>query len=350
MEYRQLGHTDMKVSLLGLGTMTWGKQNTEQDAHVQLSHATDNGINLIDTAEMYPVPPEAETATRTESYIGTWLAQNPTKRDKIILATKIAGPVLGTHPMSWVREGKTRFNRYHLETAVHDSLKRLKTDYIDLYQLHWPERNMNRFGQLGYVHQPETDPTPIEETLTVLGDLVKQGKIRAIGLSNESAWGVMTFLQKAKELNLPRVASIQNAYSLLARQYEINLAEVSMRENCGLLAYSPLGFGVLTGKYLKGARPAGARNTLFDRYKRYLTPKAEAATEKYVLLAKKHGLTPVQLALAFVNSREFVTSNLIAATNLDQLKENMSSIDITLNSDILAGIETIHAENTNPCV
>ena len=345
MEYRHLGHTDIKVSAMCLGTMTFGEQNTESDAHSQLDYAVETGVNFIDTAEMYPVPPMGETYGRTEEYIGTWLHKRG-NRNRIILASKVAGP---TRDLSYLRHGKARLDRANIEAALDGSLKRLRTDYLDLYQPHWPDRNTNTFGKLGYQHDPADNPIPIEETLRVLGDLVRAGKVRHIGLSNETPWGAMRFLQAAEELNLPRAVSVQNPYSLLNRSFEIGMAEVSHREELGLLAYSPLGFGVLSGKYLGGAQPAGARLSLFDRFQRYRGRRGQLATEAYVSLARSQGLDPAQMALAYAASRPFVTSVIIGATTLDQLAANLKSLDLELSPLVLSGIEEIHRDNPNPC-
>ena len=343
MHYRRLGRTDLDVSLICLGTMTWGEQNTEAEAHQQLDAAVAAGVNFIDAAEMYPVPPKAETYGATEKYIGTWLKQRK-QREKVILATK----VIGRSDFSYVRDGVQRLDRKNIEAALNASLQRLQTDYIDLYQLHWPDRNTNYFGKLGYEHDPSDDPVSIDETLTVLGDLVAAGKVRHIGLSNESPWGVMTFLRAAERLGLPRVVSIQNPYCLLNRTFEVGLAEIAHHEDVGLLAYSPLGFGVLSGKYLNGARPAAARLTLFTRFTRYNNPVAVAATQKYVELAQRYSLDPAQMALAYVNSRSFLTSTIIGATSLEQLRNNIASIDVTLSPEVVSAIETIHQGHPNP--
>jgi aryl-alcohol dehydrogenase-like predicted oxidoreductase len=345
MEYRRLGHTDIKVSTICLGTMTFGEQNTESEAHTQLDYAFEAGVNFIDTAEMYPVPPKAESYGRTEEYIGSWLQQRG-NRDRIILASKVAGPA---RDLDYLRNGKARLDRANIETALDGSLKRLRTDYLDLYQLHWPDRKTNFFGKLGYQHDPADEPVPIEETLQVLGDLVSAGKVRHIGLSNETPWGAMRFLQAAKELNLPRAVSIQNPYNLLNRSFEIGMAEVSHREELGLLAYSPLGFGVLSGKYLGGNQPSGARLTLFDRFQRYRGQRGQLATEAYVSLARSQGLDPAQMALAYAASRPFVTSVIIGATSLDQLASNLKSLDLSLSPLVLSAIEEIHRGNPNPC-
>lgn len=344
MEYRILGRTDIRVSIICLGTMTWGQQNSETEAHQQLDAALDRGVNFIDTAEMYSIPTRAETYGKTEEFIGNWIkARN--NRDRFVLATKVVGPG------SWlphIRGGKARLDRSNIEIAIDQSLRRLRTDYIDLYQLHWPDRNTNFFGKLGYVHDQSETPVPIEETLTVLGDLVAAGKIRHIGLSNETPWGIMRFLQAAQSLNLPRVVSVQNPYNLLNRSFEVGCAEVAHREQVGLLAYSPLGFGVLSGKYIGGARPDGSRLTLFENYKRYVKPNAIKATEAYVALAEQHGLEPAQMALAYVNTRPFLTSTIIGATSMDQLYADIDSIELTLSPEVLEQIEEIHRRYPNP--
>jgi len=344
MEFRKLGRTDTEVSVICLGTMTFGKQNTEAEAHAQLDMAVAAGVNFIDTAEMYPVPPEAETFTLTEQYIGNWLRRRG-RRDDLVIATKVAGRA---EWLPWVREGRNRFDRNNIEAAIDGSLKRLQTDYIDLYQLHWPDRRTNFFGELGYRHVADEPGVPIEETLRVLADLVEAGKVRHIGLSNETPWGTMRFLQLAEQCGLPRAVSIQNPYSLLNRTFEIGLAEIAHREDCGLLAYSPLGFGVLSGKYLGGARPEGARITLFERFSRYTNPRAERATAAYVELAREHGLDPAQMALAFVSGRPFVTSTIIGATTPAQLQSNLDSANMRLDDEVLEAIEAIHADNPNP--
>jgi aryl-alcohol dehydrogenase-like predicted oxidoreductase len=348
MKYRELGRTGLKVSLIALGTMTWGEQNTEAEAHEQLDVALDAGINLIDTAEMYPVPPKPETQGRTEQYIGTWLKKTG-RRNDILLASKAAGPSHQVARPSHVRGGRLNFNRTNLFEAVNDSLKRLQTDYLDLYQLHWPDRRTAIFGQRNYVHHPDEVTVPILETLEALHELVQAGKIRHFGVSNESPWGLGKFIHHAETAaGLPRVASIQNAYSLVNRTFETGLSEISLREGVGLLAYSPLAFGVLTGKYLNGQRPAGARLTLFDRFTRYHGENTGLAAQAYFDLFKKHGIDPAQGALAFVNGRDFVTSNIIGATTLEQLRSNIASIDVNLSPELLAGIESIHERFPNP--
>lgn len=347
MRYRKLGTSDIEVSLIALGTMTWGEQNTEQEAHAQLDYATEQGINFIDAAELYPVPPKAETYGLTERYIGTWLAKSQ-QRDQVILASKVAGPAAANGGTDHIRAGKTRHNKANIEQALHDSLKRLKTDYIDLYQLHWPDRSTNFFGQLGYRHLEDEVSTPILETLQVLDDLVKAGKIRHIGLSNETPWGMSQFLQLAEKHDLARIVSIQNPYNLLNRTFEVGNAEIAIREQVGLLAYSPLAFGHLTGKYLNGALPEGARITKWQRFGRYKSENATKATQLYVDLANAHELDPAQLALAYVNQQRFVTSNIIGATNLEQLKTNIESIHLHLTDEILIEIEKIHQLYPNP--
>jgi aryl-alcohol dehydrogenase-like predicted oxidoreductase len=348
MEYRRLGDSDVQVSLIGLGTMTWGEQNTEQEAHAQIDYALDQGVNLIDTAEMYPVPPRAETQGSTERYIGTWLAQHRSAREKIVLATKIAGPARQPHNPRHIRGEGNQFDRKNLTEALDGSLERLQTDYVDLYQLHWPDRSTMTFGRPAYPWVDDAYTVPIEETLSVLAEFVKAGKVRHIGVSNETPWGVAQFLRAAEKLGLPRIVSIQNPYSLVNRTYEVGLSEYAHRDNLGLLAYSPLAFGWLSGKYEGGARPAGARISLFERFQRYSKPQAVQAITRYVELAKRHGLSPAQFALAFVNSRPFVTSNLIGATSLDQLKENIASVEVKLAPEVLAEIDALHELQPNP--
>ncbi len=347
MIYRPLGRTGLNVSVICLGTMTWGEQNTEADAHAQLDLALASGINFVDTAEMYPVPPKPDTQGRTEQYIGTWLKKTGRRQD-IVLATKAAGPARQALRPSHIRGGRLTFNRTNLFEAVDQSLRRLQTDHIDLYQLHWPDRSTNCFGQLGYTHVADDDTTPIEETLDALKALVDSGRVRHVGLSNETPWGVSRFLANANTRDVPRVASIQNPYSLLNRSFEIGLAEFAMRDQVGLLAYSPLAFGVLSGKYLGGAKPAGARLSLFERFQRYTNPQAEAATQAYVELFTQHGIDPAQGALAYVNSRPFVTANIIGATTMAQLQANIASIDLVLPQQVLDGIEAIHRRIPNP--
>ena len=346
MQYRQLGRTDLKVSKICLGTMTFGEQNTEAQAHEQLDIALGAGVNFIDTAEMYPVAPSAETQGRTEEYIGSWLKARG-NRDQIILASKVAGPA---DWVDYIRSGYLRFDRQNITVALEASLQRLQTDYLDLYQLHWPERNTNYFGKLAYpAGEDGVDLTPLAETLSVLKEFIDAGKIRYVGLSNETPWGIMKFLSVAEQHGLPRVVSVQNPYNLLNRSFEVGLSEVAMRERTGLLAYSPLAFGVLSGKYLNGQRPQGARLTLWDRFSRYNGEIATAATQAYVDLAKQHKLNPAQMALAFVTSRPFVTSNIIGATTKEQLETNLASADLRLAEDVLNEIESIHTRYTYPC-
>ncbi len=345
MKFNKLGNTDIDVSQICLGSMTWGEQNTEAEAHGQLNAAISAGVNFIDTAEMYPVPPKAKTYSRTEQYIGSWLA-NRSDRDRIILASKIVGRDAG---MLHIRNGESCFDCANIESALNNSLRRLRTDYIDLYQLHWPDRQTNYFGKLGFEYDPDDISVPIAETLEVLDGLIKCGKIRHYGLSNETPWGTMRFVLEAERLGMARPVSIQNPYNLLNRTYEIGLAEISHREHMGLLAYSPLGFGVLSGKYLGGVFPPGARLTLFERFKRYSNPNAHRATQAYIDIALDHSLDPAQMALAYVNSRPFLTSNIIGATNLRQLTSNLASLELSLSAEVLQKIEAVHQAIPNPC-
>ena len=331
-----------EVSKICLGTMTWGQQNTEAEAHEQISYALERGINMLDAAEMYPVPPRAETQGRTEEYIGTWFKKTGL-RDSYVLAPKAAGP----NPEFHYLRGGPKFTKEQLIEAVNGSLRRLQTDCIDLYQLHWPDRYTNFFGQRGYFHREQPE-TPIEETLRALEDIVQSGKVRAIGLSNETPWGTMKFLELANREGLPRVDSIQNPYSLLNRTYEIAMAEVSHREDVGLLAYSPLGMGLLTGKYRNGAKPEGSRMVVFERFTRYEGAETWEAAERYLQLADDHGINPTHMALAFVNARPFVVSNIIGATTMEQLKMNIDSLDVVLSKDVLKGIEAIQQAIPNP--
>ncbi len=343
MDKRQLGRGDLRVSEICLGTMTWGRQNSEQEAHAQLDLALDRGVNFIDTAEVYPVPMCEERAGLTERFIGSWLARRGS-RDRIILATKVAGPGLA----SYLRAPRTCPDRANIIEAVEGSLRRLGTDYVDLYQVHWPDRATNFFGRLGYLHDAGADGVALEETLEALDTLVRAGKVREVGLSNETPWGVMRYLGLSERRGWARPASIQNPYNLLNRSFEIGLAEVSHREQIGLLAYSPLGFGALTGKYLRGERPAGARLSLFPQYGRYEGVQADAATAAYVRLARDRGLSPAQMALSFVTSRPFVTSNIIGATSQVQLEENLASVDLKLDGDVIADLDAIHRRHPNP--
>lgn len=344
MHYQMLPQINEKVSKICLGTMTWGQQNTESDAHAQMDMALSEGVNFWDTAEMYPSPPDKDKQGNTERFIGTWFNKN-NQRDKVVLASKMS-------PMSFLRDGASRYNATHISSAIDDNLKRLQTDYIDIYQLHWPERQANFFGQRGYdtamAAQPLEDLTPFLETIQALNDEIKKGRIRAYGLSNDTPWGIMRYLWEADKNNLIAPITIQNPYSLLNRLYEVGLAEISHRENVGLLAYSPLGFGVLSGKYLDGKRPAGARLTEYDRYERYINQEAQTATAQYANIAADAGLDMAQMALAFVNSRPFVTSNIIGATNLEQLKSNIDSSNLNLSSEVLEAIEAVHTKQPNP--
>ena len=345
MQYTQLPNSTINVSKICLGTMTWGQQNTEADGHEQLNYAFDErGINFLDTAEMYSVPAKPETQGSTERIIGTWLKQRK-NRNEIIVASKVAGPSAG---LPHIGTGR-KFNRENITRALDESLQRLQTDYIDLYQLHWPERATNYFGALGYTHQSEESITDFEETLMVLQDFIQQGKIRFIGISNETPWGTMQYLRIAEKYNLPKISTIQNPYNLVNRVYEIGLAEIGLRENIGLLAYSPLAGGLLSEKYLNGNKPAGARFTLWPNYfGRYSHPNTMKAVEKYAALAKENNLSLAQLSLAFVNSRSFLTANIIGATTMQQLKENIDSIDVVLSEEVLKEIQKIHLAFPNP--
>lgn len=346
MQYNALGTSELKVSRICLGTMTYGEQNTEQEGHEQLDFALSRGVNFIDTAELYAIPPKAETYGATEKVIGSWLKKTG-RRDDVVLASKIAGP--GPGWVNHIRGGETQFNAETISEALNNSLARLQTDYLDLYQLHWPERETNYFGKLGYeADDKETNLTPIHETLQALEQQVKAGKIRYIGLSNETPWGIMQFLAAAKTYHLPTVVSVQNPYSLLNRSYEVGCAEISHRENIGLMAYSPLGFGVLTGKYLNNAQPKGARMTRWPHYDRYSNAQAVAATQAYVELAQQYGLEPAQMALAFVNSRPFLAANIIGATSMTQLKKNIDSIHVQLSDELLSAITEVHQRYPNP--
>jgi aryl-alcohol dehydrogenase-like predicted oxidoreductase len=345
MEYRRLGRSDIQISAICLGTMIWGEMNSQDEAFEQMDYALERGVSFWDAAEMYPVPPKAETYGRTEEIIGNWFAARG-RRDKVVLATKVAGP---DKRLGYVRGGNARLNQDHMTRALEASLKRLKTDYVDLYQLHWTERETNSFGRLGYTPSEQDDGTPLEETLAALDDLVKSGKVRQVGISNESAWGAMRYLSLSDAGRGPRMVSVQNSYNLLNRTFETGLAEVAIRENCGLLAYSPLGMGTLSGKYVGGAQPADGRLVRYTHWKRYLTPQGIAATEAYVQLARQHGLDPAQMALAFVNSRPFTSANIIGARIMEQLKTDIDSIFIKLGPEVLEGIDAIHRQYTYPC-
>ena len=343
MKYTNLPNTNIKVSKLCLGTMTWGNQNTEAEGHAQMDYALERGINFFDTAELYPVPATAETSGRTSEIIGTWFKKTG-NRDKIILASKIAGP--GDYT-AHIRT--TGFSPDSIREAINLELKRLQTDYIDLYQLHWPERSTNLFGVRDYKHNPEDAwQDNFNEVLHTLDEVIKAGKIRYVGLSNEKAWGTMRYLEESKRHELPRIITIQNAYSMLNRTFEGDLAEVAMRENIGLLAYSPMAFGVLSGKYIKGLEAENARLKLFPRFARYSSEQSTEATKKYLKIAEDHNMSLAQMSLAFVTQQPFVTSNIIGATNLDQLEENIDSINLELDNDLLAKINAVHAEIPNP--
>lgn len=344
MDHRRLGRTDLQVSTLCLGTMTWGEQNTQEEAFAQIERAKAAGINFMDTAEMYPVPPRPETYSATETIIGNWFKSRGDRADWV-LASKVAGP---GNTINHIRQAPLKHDRKNIVAALDASLKRLQTDWIDLYQLHWPERSTNFFGQLGYQHLEQDDLTPLEETLRVLDEQVKAGKIRHVGLSNETPWGTMKFLAAAERHGLARPVSIQNPYNLLNRSFEVGMAEVAIREQCGLLAYSPLAFGLLSGKYENGARPANGRLSLFSRFTRYNSSQTAAANTRYVALAREHGLDPAQMALAFVTAQPFVTSNIIGATSLEQLDSNLASAELVLSAEVLAGIEAIHKDQPNP--
>ena len=334
MKYKKLGTTDLDLSLICLGTMTWGTQNSEKDAFEQMDYSVDRGVNFFDTAELYSVPPTAESYGKTEVMIGNWFEKRK-NRKKVILASKVAGPGL-----DWIRGGANNFSEKKIGEAIDDSLKRLKTDYIDLYQLHWPERSTNCFGRREYkINDNEGEWNNFEDVLLALEKFIKSGKIRYIGMSNETPYGLSKYLEISKNKNLPRMMSVQNPYSLVNRTYEIGMSEISIREKCGLLVYYPLASGALSGKYRNGQMPKNAR---------MINPLAMKAYDEYYKLSKEINISMVQLAQAFVNSRPFVTSNIIGATTMDQLKENIESIDIELNEEILEKIDIIHNNNPNP--
>ena len=343
MTYRALGEHGPKVSAICLGTMTFGQQNTEAEAHAQLDLAVERGINFIDVAEIYPVPTREETSGATERFVGTWLARKA--RERLVIATKVAGPA---RSLPWIRGGPPALDRANIRAAVEGSLRRLQTDYIDLYQLHWPERNQPMFGQWQFEPGKERDCTPIRAQLEALAELVQEGKIRHVGLSNEHPWGVMEFVRLSRELGLPRVVSIQNAYSLVNRSYESGLAEIAYREHLSLLAYSPLAFGHLSGKYLADPAAQG-RITLFEGFgQRYSKPNLVPAVQAYADLARAHGLKTAQLALAFVYSRWFVGSTIIGATTMAQLEDNLAAWDLSLDESVLEAIDALHLRYTNP--
>ncbi|OLQ87555.1 aldo/keto reductase [Vibrio ponticus] len=343
MKYHKLPHSSLEVSKICLGTMTFGEQNSQSDAFNQLDYAFERGVNFIDTAEMYPVPPKQQTQGATEAYIGNWLEKSG-KREKVILATKVAGP----RNVPYIRDNM-KLDRRNIHQAIDDSLARLKTDYIDLYQIHWPQRETNTFGQLNYPYPDSQQEVTLIETLEAMAELMKAGKIRYIGVSNETPWGVMSLLKLAEKHDLPRIVSIQNPYNLLNRSFEVGLSEISHYEGVELLAYSPLAFGCLSGKYLNGQRPEGARCSLFERFVRYFTPQGIAATQAYVDLAHRHGIDPAQMALAFINQRPFVAANIIGATTMAQLKDNIDSIEITLSDELLKDIQEVGTTYSNPC-
>jgi len=344
MNFKKLGNTELKVSTICLGTMTWGEQNTEKEGFDQMDYALNQGVNFWDTAELYAIPPKESTYGKTEEVIGNWFEKTK-KRSEVILATKVAGPGL-----SWIRGGGNQYDEKNLNKAVDQSLKRLKTDYIDLYQLHWPERKSNFFGRLGYEHKDEKDWNKFEYILDSLDKIIKTGKIRYIGLSNETAWGLSKFLEISKLKNLPRMMSVQNPYSLLNRTYEVGLAEISMREQSGLLAYSPLAFGYLSGKYRNGKLPEKSRMKLFgDQFGRYKSKNGQSAIEKYFEIANKHGLDFAQMSLKFCEVQTFITSVIIGATTMEQLKTDIESVNLELNEEIIKEINEVQKIYPNPC-
>ena len=343
MKFKKLGNTDLKVSLICLGTMTWGTQNSEKDAFEQMDYSISKGINFFDTAELYSVPPTADSFGKTEEIIGNWFKERK-NREKIILASKVAGP-----GCDWIRGGGNSFDKKKMEEAIDGSLKRLKTDYIDLYQLHWPERSTNFFGRRDYLYNnKEGHWNSFEDILEALKKFIKSGKIRHIGVSNETPYGLSRYLEISKNKNAPRMMSVQNPYNLVNRTYEIGMSEISIREKCGLLVYYPLAAGALSGKYKNGNMPKDSRMALFKGWERHLNPLAMKAYDEYFKVAKDFNLTMVQLAQAFVNSRPFVTSNIIGATTMDQLKENVESIDIEFTNEMMERVNEIHNSNPNP--
>ncbi len=343
MNYKKLGNTDIDVSTICLGTMTWGEQNTQEQAFEQMDFALSNGVNFWDTAELYAVPPRKETYGDTEEIIGNWFEKTK-KRKEVILATKVAGPA-----RDYLRNGENSFTGPNLESALNNSLKRLRTDYIDLYQLHWPERNVNNFGRLGYVHK-ENDWNKFEDILGELDKYIKAGKIRYVGLSNETPWGALNYLQLSKDKSLPRMMSIQNPYSLLNRSYEVGLAEVSIREKIGCLAYSPLASGYLTGKYRNKNFPKGSRMERdFDFWTRYRKPNTEAAVELYFKICEKHNLNMTQMSIKFCEIQEFMTSVIIGATTMEQLKSDIESVNVNLSNDVIEEINQVQTIYPNPC-
>ena len=343
MNYKKLGNTDLNVSTICLGTMTWGEQNTQNEAFEQMDYSLDNGVNFWDTAELYAVPPKAETYGYTETIIGNWFEKTKKRKD-VILASKVGGP-----SRKYMRNGENSFTGKNLEDALHGSLNRLKTDYIDLYQLHWPERNVNNFGRLGYEHK-ENDWNKFEDVLENLKKFIEEGKIRYVGLSNETPWGVMNYLQLAKDKDLPRMMSIQNPYSLLNRSYEVGLAEVSIRENIGCLSYSPLASGYLTGKYRNKQFPKGSRMERdFDFWTRYRKPNMEEAVEDYYKISQKFDLDMSQMSIKFCEVQDFMTSVIIGATTMEQLKTNVESVKVNLDSEVIKEINNVQKKYPNPC-
>ena len=343
MNYRKLGNTDLEVSTICLGTMTWGEQNTQEEAFEQMDYALDQGVNFWDTAELYAVPPKSETFGYTETIIGNWFEKNK-KREKVILATKVAGPA-----RKYLRNGENSFVGKNLDQAINDSLRRLKTDYIDLYQLHWPERNVNNFGKLGYTHK-ENNWNEFEDVLDNLKKYIDIGKIRYVGLSNETPWGVMNYLKLSKDKDLPRMMSIQNPYSLLNRSYEVGLAEISIREKIGCLAYSPLASGYLSGKYRNGNFPKGSRMERdFDFWTRYRKPNVDKVVEEYYKISKKYGLDISQMSIKFCEVQDFMTSVIIGATTMEQLKTDIESVKVKLDEEVIKEINEIQKIYPNPC-
>jgi len=343
MNYKKLGNTDLNVSTICLGTMTWGEQNTQNEAFEQMDYSLDNGVNFWDTAELYAVPPKAETYGHTETIIGNWFEKTKKRKD-VILASKVGGP-----SRKYMRNGENSFTGKNLEDALHGSLKRLKTDYIDLYQLHWPERNVNNFGRLGYEHK-ENDWNKFEDVLENLKKFIEEGKIRYVGLSNETPWGVMNYLQLSKDKDLPRMMSIQNPYSLLNRSYEVGLAEVSIRENIGCLSYSPLASGYLTGKYRNKQFPKGSRMERdFDFWTRYRKPNTSEAVEEYYKISQKFDLDMSQMSIKFCEVQDFMTSVIIGATTMEQLKTNVESVKVNLDSEVIKEINNVQKKYPNPC-
>ena len=344
MNYRKLGNTDLDISTICLGTMTWGQQNSQEEGFEQMDYALDHGINFFDTAELYAIPPKKNTYGKTEEIIGNWFEKKK-NRDKVILATKIAGPGLG-----WIRDGNNQFDKKNINLAVEASLKRIKTDYIDLYQLHWPERKTNYFGKLGYEHKEEENWNNFEEVLNSLDKIIKSGKIRYIGISNETAWGLSKFIEISNQKNLPRVMSVQNPYNLLNRTYEVGLAEISAREKSGLLAYSPLAFGFLTGKYRNNELPTGSRMQLFgDNFPRYKTSNGQKAIEEYYKISNEFSIDFSQMSLKFCEIQKFMTSVIIGATTMEQLKTNVESVNVKLSDEVLKKINNVQKLYPNPC-